>query len=65
MNKTKKQLTSELKFVSRDTFDTCAKFVKLANDNKVQIQVLYRYGKPNNYLENINEFIKKHNNFYR
>ena len=65
MTKTKKQLTSEFKFVSKDTLDTCAKYVKLANDNQVQIQVLYLYGKPSNYLEDTNEFIKEHNNFYR
>ena len=64
MNK-KKQLTSEFKFVSKDTLDTCAKYVKLSNDNQVQVQVLYRYGKPSNYLESTNEFIKEYNNFYR
>ena len=60
----KKQLTNKFQFVSSDTLDTCAKFAKLANnDNQVKIQVLYRYGKPSNYLENKSQFLKKYNSF--
>jgi|TARA_R110000824_G_scaffold12341_3_gene54190 hypothetical protein len=61
MNIDKKQLTDELQFVCRDYHDTCAKYVKLAKENnKVEIQVLYRFSKPSNYLEDKNKFLKEH-----
>jgi|TARA_R100001530_G_scaffold26640_1_gene21383 hypothetical protein len=63
--KKRKQLTNKFEFVCSDTLDTCAKFVRFKNDNQVEIEILYRYGKPSIYLENMNKFIKEHNNFYR
>ena len=59
----KKQLTSEFQFVCSDWLDTCAKFVKIADNNQVKIQIIYRYGKPSNYLEDKNKFLKEHKKF--
>ena len=44
--KKRKQLTNKFEFVCNDTLDTCAKFVRFKNDNQVEIEILYRYGKP-------------------
>ena len=58
-----KQLTSDFQFVSRDSLDTVAKYVKLGEPNKVIIEILYRYGKPSSYIECKSKFLKEHNNF--
>ncbi len=39
------ELTSEFKHVSHDECDTCANYARLSN-GKVEIQTLYRFGKP-------------------
>ena len=39
------QLTSEYQHVSHDEMDTCANYARL-NAGKVDIQTLYRFGKP-------------------
>jgi len=60
-----KIINNEYIFVSRDSMDTAAKYVKLSNKNDmVDIQVLYRYGKPSYYAQSYNEFInnRKANN---
>ena len=40
-----------------------AKYVRLQDNHRVQIQVLYRYGKPSIYNESINKFINKDSHF--
>jgi hypothetical protein len=60
-----KIINKEFIFVNRDSMDTCAKYVKLSNDESmVDIQVLYRYGKPSYYSQSYNDFIsdRKANN---
>ena len=61
----KKQLTNNFEFVCNDTLDTCAKFVRLKNDDQVEIEIIYRYSKPNNYLQKVDNFLNEHNNFYK
>tara|TARA_R100000781_G_scaffold15032_1_gene12365 strand:+ start:319 stop:522 length:204 start_codon:yes stop_codon:yes gene_type:complete len=63
--KKRKQLTNNFEFVSNDTLDTCAKFVRLKNDDQVEIEIIYRYGKPSNYLQKVDNFLNEYNNFYK
>tara|TARA_R110000744_G_scaffold376669_1_gene491065 strand:+ start:428 stop:643 length:216 start_codon:yes stop_codon:yes gene_type:complete len=60
----KKQLTYDFQFVSRDSMDSVAKYVKLAKENnKVEIEILYRFGKPSNYLEDKSKFLREYDKF--
>ena len=61
----RKQLTNNFEFVSNDTLDTCAKFVRLKNDDQVEIEIIYRYGKTSNYLQKVDNFLNEYNNFYK
>ena len=63
--KKRKQLTNNFEFVSNDTLDTCAKFVRLKNDDQVEIEIIYRYGKTSNYLQKVDNFLNEYNNFYK
>ena len=42
-------LTREFQHISHDEMDTCANYARLNDDNakpQVEVQTLYRYGKP-------------------
>jgi hypothetical protein len=39
------QLTNEFQHISHDEMDNCANYARL-NNGKVEIETLYRYGKP-------------------
>ena len=56
-----KQLTNKYQFVCG--MSDAAKYVRLQDNHQVQIQVLYRYGKPSIYNESINKFINKDSHF--
>jgi hypothetical protein len=60
-----KVIGEEYIFVSRDTLDTCAKYVKKSQElGKVDIQVLYRFGKPSYHTQSFERFLsdRKENN---
>ena len=60
-----KVIGEEYIFVSRDTLDTCAKYVKKSKElGKVDIQVLYRFGKPSYHTQSFEGFLndRKENN---
>ena len=61
---TRKQLTNKFQLVCHSKAVAAAKYVKLTNNNKVKIQVIYRYGKESNYLEDKNQFLKEHKKFF-
>ena len=39
-------LQSDYKLISRDEFDTCANYAKLLPGGEIEVETLYRYGKP-------------------
>jgi len=49
----------ELTFVSRDSLDTCAKYVKALSNKMLEVHMLYRYGKPNIYKQSLKDFKKE------
>jgi hypothetical protein len=60
-----KVISKEFVFVCRDSMDTCAKYVRASNIfNMVDIQVLYRFGKPSIYQMTLENFLaeRKENN---
>ena len=53
-----KVIGEEYIFVSRDTLDTCAKYVKKSKElGKVDIQILYRFGKPSYHTQSFEGFL--------
>ena len=48
-------LTTEYQFISKDEFDTCANYARLKGD-RVEIETLYRYGKPAHRIVSLEEF---------
>ena len=53
-----KIIGEEFIFVSRDDLDTCAKYVKKSQEvGMVDIQVLYRFGKPSYHKQSIEGFL--------
>ena len=60
-----KVISKEFTYVCRDSMDTCAKYVRASNIfNMVDIQVLYRFGKPSIYQMTLDNFLaeRKENN---
>ena len=60
-----KIISKEFIFVCKDSMDTCSKYVRASDIfNMVEIQVLYRHGKPSIYQETLDKFLaeRKENN---
>jgi hypothetical protein len=49
------KLTKQYQLISRDEFDTCANYARLKGD-RVEIETLYRYGKPAHRIISLEEF---------
>ena len=56
-----KTLTSKYQLISRDELDTCANYARLIN-GKVEIETLYRYGKPVSRMVSVSEFNRMQEN---